>query len=227
MYNQLDIFGNEVPKQPVKKTEAKSEQKNLSTPTPPVVIEEKTSPDNQFNLPPDEELDSKLYYPISEVANMFNVNISLLRFWEKEFSILKPRKNKKGDRLFRPEDIRNLKLIYFLLKEGQFSAFHKIASDEMWHFYDGDPLCIYEITNSGILTKHLLGRDIDNGQSFTCVIKAGSWFGSRCEVKDRFSLVGCTVAPGFDFEDFELAKREELSKEFPDYISLIKELTYS
>lgn len=117
--------------------------------------------------------------------------------------------------------------IYFLLKEGQFSAFHKIASDEMWHFYDGDPLCIYEITNSGILTKHLLGRDIDNGQSFTCVIKAGSWFGSRCEVKDGFSLVGCTVAPGFDFEDFELAEREELSKEFPDYISLIKELTYS
>lgn len=121
MYNQLDIFGNEVPKQPVKKTEAKSEQKNLSTPTPPVVIEEKTSPDNQFNLPPDEELDSKLYYPISEVANMFNVNISLLRFWEKEFSILKPRKNKKGDRLFRPEDIRNLKLIYFLLKEKKYT----------------------------------------------------------------------------------------------------------
>jgi DNA-binding transcriptional MerR regulator len=52
---------------------------------------------------------------------MFNVNISLLRFWEKEFTILKPRKNKKGDRLFRPEDIRNLKLIYFLLKEKKYT----------------------------------------------------------------------------------------------------------
>ena len=117
--------------------------------------------------------------------------------------------------------------IYFLLKYGQFSALHKIASDELWHFYDGNPLCIYEITKSGSLIKHLLGRDIDNGESFTCVIKAGSWFGSRCEVENGFSLVGCTVAPGFDFEDFELARREELSKEFPDYVSLIKELTYS
>jgi DNA-binding transcriptional MerR regulator len=122
MYNQLDIFGGKAPEQSAKKAEPKQEQKPLSTPVPPSVVEEKTpSVTANLNIPADQELDSKQYYPISEVANMFNVNISLLRFWEKEFSILKPRKNKKGDRLFRPEDIRNLKLIYFLLKEKKYT----------------------------------------------------------------------------------------------------------
>ena len=116
--------------------------------------------------------------------------------------------------------------IYFLLKHGQFSALHKIAADELWHFYDGDALCIYEITSEGELIKHLLGKNLEKGESFTCVIKAGSWFGSRCEVENGFSLVGCTVAPGFDFEDFVLAKREELLKEFPLFSNLIEELTY-
>ncbi len=115
--------------------------------------------------------------------------------------------------------------IYFLLKQGQFSAFHRIASDEMWHFYDGDTLCIYEITKQGKLFKHQLGRDIEKGECFQCVIKAGSWFGSRCEVPGGFSLVGCTVAPGFDFNDFELAKLGVLTNEFPQYSQLIEELT--
>lgn len=117
--------------------------------------------------------------------------------------------------------------IYFLLKFGQISALHKIASDELWHFYDGDALCVYEITEAGELKKHLLGKDLEKGQSFTCLIKAGSWFGSRCEVENGFSLVGCTVAPGFDFEDFTLAKRGDLLKEFPQFSSLIEELTYN
>lgn len=74
-----------------------------------------------INLMDDEILFSKQYYPISEVAAMFNVKVSLLRFWENEFDILKPRKNRKGDRLFRPEDVKNLKLIYFLLKEKKYT----------------------------------------------------------------------------------------------------------
>jgi len=85
-------------------------------------------PNSQFqsevlliNLIDDEILFSKQYYPISEVAAMFNVKVSLLRFWENEFDILKPRKNKKGDRLFRPEDVKNLKLIYFLLREKKYT----------------------------------------------------------------------------------------------------------
>lgn len=73
------------------------------------------------DIPQDEILFSKNYYPISEVAQWFNVNTSLIRFWENEFSILKPRKNKKGDRLFRPEDVKNLQLIYHLLRERKFS----------------------------------------------------------------------------------------------------------
>lgn len=116
--------------------------------------------------------------------------------------------------------------IYFLLKEGQFSALHRIASDELWHFYEGDTLHVYEITSEGRLITHVLGKDLEKGESFQCVVKAGSWFGSRCEVPGGFSLVGCTVAPGFDFEDFVLADRQALSKEFPQYQGLIRELTY-
>ena len=70
-----------------------------------------------INVPPDEELFQKQYYPISVVAKWFRVNNSLLRFWENEFKILKPRKNKKGDRFFRPEDVKNLQLIYHLLRQ--------------------------------------------------------------------------------------------------------------
>ena len=74
-----------------------------------------------LDIPVDEILYSKQYYPIGEVAAMFRVNISLIRFWENEFDILKPRKNRKGDRFFRPDDVKNLKLIYFLLKERKYT----------------------------------------------------------------------------------------------------------
>lgn len=74
-----------------------------------------------LDVPEDSVLYSKQYYPIGDVASMFRVNISLIRFWENEFDILKPRKNRKGDRFFRPEDVKNLKLIYFLLKEKKYT----------------------------------------------------------------------------------------------------------
>ena len=122
MHNQLDIFQTDAFEEPEKKVEQKVEKRVNKNPIPPAAIEEVSLPTvSNFNIPLDTELDSKQYYPISEVANMFNVNISLLRFWEKEFSILKPRKNKKGDRLFRPDDIRNLKIIHFLLKEKKYT----------------------------------------------------------------------------------------------------------
>src|SRR6476619_2706703 len=72
-------------------------------------------------LPDDEILFKKQYYAISEVAEWFKVNTSLLRYWENEFDILKPRKTRKGDRLFRPEDVKNLHLIYYLLRQRKFS----------------------------------------------------------------------------------------------------------
>lgn len=74
-----------------------------------------------IEIPEDEVLFQKLYYPIGTVAEMFKVNQSLIRFWENEFDILKPRKNGKGDRLFRPEDVKNLKLIYHLLRERKYT----------------------------------------------------------------------------------------------------------
>ncbi len=73
------------------------------------------------NIPDDETLSKKLYYGITEVANWFNVNVSQIRFWENEFDILQPRKTKKGDRLFRVEDIKNLELIYHLIRQRKFS----------------------------------------------------------------------------------------------------------
>lgn len=73
------------------------------------------------NIPEDEELFTKQYYPISKVAEWFGVNTSLIRFWENEFDVLKPRKNRKGDRLFRPEDVKNLQLIYQLLRNKKYT----------------------------------------------------------------------------------------------------------
>ncbi|WP_462221791.1 MerR family transcriptional regulator [Ferruginibacter sp.] len=74
-----------------------------------------------IEVPEDEVLFEKMYYPIGTVAAMFKVNQSLIRFWENEFDVLKPKKNGKGDRLFRPEDVKNLKLIYHLLRERKYT----------------------------------------------------------------------------------------------------------
>jgi predicted cupin superfamily sugar epimerase len=114
--------------------------------------------------------------------------------------------------------------IHFMLEKGQFSAFHRIRSDELWHFYSGDPLIVYEIDETGILIEHLLGSDPGAGQSFFCVIKGGNWFASRLAGEGEYGLVGCTVAPGFDFADFELAKKDELLHQFPDHAALINAL---
>jgi len=116
--------------------------------------------------------------------------------------------------------------IYFLLEHGQFSAFHKIASDEMWHFYYGQTLTVYEIEPNGNLITHKLGTDLEKEENFQCIIKAGNWFGSRCEVSNGFSLVGCTVAPGFDFTEFELADKNKLTQAFPHLSALINQMCY-
>lgn len=115
--------------------------------------------------------------------------------------------------------------IYFLLEHGEFSALHKIASDEIWHHYDGAALCIYEIQPGGRLIKHLLGKNIEHGEQPIVVIPAGSWFGSRVEQPDTYTLCGCTVAPGFDFADFELANISELLLKYPRHSDIIHALT--
>jgi predicted cupin superfamily sugar epimerase len=115
--------------------------------------------------------------------------------------------------------------IYFLLASGQFSAFHRIASDELWHFYYGDALLIYEIGHTGDLTVHRLGSRIEQGESFQAVVKAGSWFASVPAEGSEYALVGCTVSPGFDFTEFELADRNVLTKQYPEFAELIGRLT--
>lgn len=116
--------------------------------------------------------------------------------------------------------------IYFLLRHGEFSAFHKLASDEVLHFYDGEPLHVYEIDKDAVMRQHKLGRDLAQGERFSLVVPGGSWFALRCEVAGGFSLIGCTVAPGFDFEDFTMDDRATLLERFPQHDRLIRELTY-
>ena len=115
--------------------------------------------------------------------------------------------------------------IYFLLEKGQFSAFHRIRSDEGWHFYQGDPLLIFEFDPQGDLQTHLLGADPEQGQQFQCIVRAGNWFASMPAPGSEYALCGCTVAPGFDFTDFELAQCEELIRQFPQHAVLISSLT--
>jgi predicted cupin superfamily sugar epimerase len=115
--------------------------------------------------------------------------------------------------------------IYYLLEHGFFSAFHRIRSDEQWHFYFGDPLEIFEFQEDGRLVTYVLGSDPVKGQTFQCTIKAGNWFASRPADGSEYCLAGCTVSPGFDYNDFEIAKRDELINKFPDYKDLILQLT--
>ena len=114
--------------------------------------------------------------------------------------------------------------IYFLLEQGNFSAFHRIKSDECWHFYAGDPLHVYVIEQTGRLKTTTLGNDFQNGQLFQYVVPANCWFASRPAPGSSYSFVGCTVSPGFEFEDFELADPGELSSLYPQHETIIKEL---
>lgn len=115
--------------------------------------------------------------------------------------------------------------IYFLLTSENFSAFHRIKSDEGWHFYAGEGLRIYDLSPDGELTVHKLGPALAEGEVFQSWVPAGHWFGSRVETKGGWALAGCTVAPGFDFADFEMAKRAALLEEFPQHAVIIEELT--
>lgn len=114
--------------------------------------------------------------------------------------------------------------IYFLLEQGNFSAFHRIKSDECWHFYAGDCLQVYVIQMNGTLDIISLGNDMEQGQLFQYVVPANCWFASRPARNSSFCFVGCTVAPGFDFADFEMADATALSALFPQHEILITSL---
>lgn len=123
----------------------------------------------------------------------------------------------KGDRNFSTA-------IYFLLEGNEFSAFHRIQSDELWHFYAGGGLHIYLLHPDGKGEVLKLGNDMVNGYSFQQMVPAGCWFASKPVSEIGFCFVGCTVSPGFDFSDFELAERDTLIKEYPAYSDWINML---
>lgn len=119
--------------------------------------------------------------------------------------------------------------IYYLLGAGDFSAFHRIKSDEMWHHYEGEALTIHQIFSDGLYQAVTLGRDIGAGGRPQYVIPAGTWFAVTVDADpeanpDAYTLAGCTVSPGFDFKDFEMAKGYMLKNAFPEHADLISEL---
>lgn len=115
--------------------------------------------------------------------------------------------------------------IYFLLLDDNFSAFHRIKSDETWHFYTGTPIVVTEIGTDGTLMETTLGADIADGQVFQYTVKAGHYFASEVLGRQGFALVGCTVAPGFDFRDFDMPDRQHLTDAFPHLRETIERLT--
>jgi len=115
--------------------------------------------------------------------------------------------------------------IYYLLRAGEISSLHRIRQDEIWHFHDGDGGIVHSIDATGCRTSTTIGRDLDSGQSPQVLVRAGDWFGAEVATGGRFVLVGCTVAPGFEFEDLEMADRSELAGRFPDHAELIERLT--
>jgi predicted cupin superfamily sugar epimerase len=115
--------------------------------------------------------------------------------------------------------------IYYLLEGEAFSALHRIKQDEVWHFYEGSSLTLHVIDRDGRHTTTRLGRDLPAGAVPQAVVKAGCLFGATVNDTHSYALVGCTVAPGFDFADFELPSREELLRLFPQHRDIIERLT--
>lgn len=125
------------------------------------------------------------------------------------------------------DGVRNISTaIYFLLEGNNKSHFHKIKSDELWFYHDGASLEIFVLSKTE--TKLIrLGKNIANGEVLQAVVPANTWFASKVKNNEGFVLVSCTVSPGFSFEDFEMATKDDLKIEFPNAIEIIEEMTLS
>ncbi len=124
-----------------------------------------------------------------------------------------------GDRAFATS-------IHYLLRAGERSCLHRIASDELWFFHAGSPLTVHQLDASGAASSFTLGAAPPR-EVLSSVVPAGAWFGALLEdaQPEAFALVSCVVAPGFDFADFALASRDELVARFPRARALIERLT--
>ena len=114
--------------------------------------------------------------------------------------------------------------IYFLLRTGEVSNFHRLKSDELWYYHDGEALTIYMITPEGELITSQLGKNIENGEMPQVLVPKGYIFGSAMN-NDGYSLVGCMVSPAFDYKEFELFDREYLLSLYPEHKEIILKLT--
>ena len=117
--------------------------------------------------------------------------------------------------------------IVYLLRAGDKSHLHRIKQDEMWHFYLGGPMRLVMLTPKGEFLEIILGQNFAKGQLVQYCVPRGCWFGASPLPQSPFSFVGCTVAPGFEFEDFELASKHQLSQQFPAFTHVINEFTIS
>ncbi len=115
--------------------------------------------------------------------------------------------------------------IYYLLCDGAFSTWHRIRADEVWHFYAGDPLDVLMLDEQDGLVVHRLGNPLLHaGAVSQAVVPAGRWFGAACADPAGFAFVGCTVAPGFEFAEFEIGDAAALTRRFPEHAAAIARL---
>ena len=203
-------------------------------PKSPLQIKETNDPENQKSLTEERRVDgsANTNYQVQTSASYLIEKLHLkpnpegghyLQIYQDKLAIKKAGLSDKfdGDRCYSTA-------IYYLLDGKNFSSFHRIKSDEVWHYYTGNTsIKIYEIKVDGKLIIHNLGKNIEKGENFVCVVEKESWFGAELsdQSNDSFALVGCTVAPGFEYKDFEIATFEYLSENFPQYLETIKKLT--
>ncbi|MDF2067207.1 cupin domain-containing protein [Bacillus sp. Cr_A10] len=127
------------------------------------------------------------------------------------------------------ESVNSRKLytsIYFLLGADDVSHFHRLKSDELWYFHGGSSLLVHVIDEDGNYVEHKVGLDIENGETPQVLVPKNSIFGSSVMENGSFSLVGCMVAPGFEYEDFELFTQSELLDKYPQHEQIIRKLAY-
>ena len=115
--------------------------------------------------------------------------------------------------------------IYYMLEGLDTSSFHRIRSDETWHYYTGSSATIHIIHPDSLYEARYLGPELSRGQSYQLTIPGRSWFGVTVDDPDSFMLAGCTVAPGFDFKDFEIGDPYKLKQAFPEHKAIINRLS--
>src|SRR5579862_2274569 len=111
--------------------------------------------------------------------------------------------------------------IYYLLTPGNFSAMHRLQSDEIFHFYLGDPVEMLQLWPDSTGKTVVLGIDLQAGMTPQVIVPRNVWQGSRLVPGGKFALLGCTVAPGFDFADYEHGRRKDLMEGYPEFLEKI------